>query len=75
MENLENEIADSVQEFYISPTSKTKSAKVESTFYHPNEEEIVRKAQKAGSHLVCSAYGITPEQLNEILSRHNNCNC
>jgi hypothetical protein len=66
MENLENE--------EILKSYKVKAVKAEPKYY-ANEDEIVRKASKAPHHLVCAAYGITPEELSEILSRHNDCNC
>ena len=69
MENLENE------EILKSYTVKAVKAVKAEPKYYANEGEIVRKASKAPHHLVCAAYGITPEELSDILSRNNGCNC
>lgn len=69
---MENSINDEILKSYT--VKAVKAVKAEPKYY-ANEDEIVRKASKAPHHLVCAAFGITPEELSEILSRHNDCNC
>ena len=76
MENLENNEITPREAFGETEVKKSwsKTVKTEPKYY-ANEGEIVKKASKAPYHLVCAAFGITPEELAEILSRNNNCNC
>lgn len=76
MENLEDNTTVSRDAFGTTEVKKSwsKTVKAEPKYY-ANEGEILRKASKAPHHLVCAAFGITPEELSEILSRNNGCNC
>jgi hypothetical protein len=79
MENLEITDREAFGSYLSTPNGEvkkswSKTVKTEPKYY-ANEGEIVKKASKAPHHLVCAAFGITPEELNEILSRNNGCNC
>jgi hypothetical protein len=67
MENLE--INDIPRQAFGDVEVKKSWTKTKEKKVYPNEAEIISKASKAPHHLVCMAFGITEEELKEILNK------